>query len=49
VRGRPLSLISQVHRVPVELGAESGAISIENGSYAVQPEAYAAKANSCAA
>ena len=49
VRARPLSLISQVHRAPAEMAAQTGAISIQNGSYAVQPEAYAAKANSCAA
>jgi glycosyltransferase involved in cell wall biosynthesis len=40
VRARPLSLISQVHRAPVELAAQTGAISIQNGSYAIQPEAY---------
>jgi hypothetical protein len=49
VRARPLSLISQVHRAPAELAAQSGAISIQNGSYAVQPEAYSNKADSCAA
>jgi len=49
VRARPLSLISQVHRAPAEMAAQSGAISIHNGSYAVQHEAYSGKANSCAA
>jgi polyisoprenyl-phosphate glycosyltransferase len=49
VRGRPLSLISQVHRAPAELVAQTGAISIHNGSYAVQPEAYSGKADSFAA
>jgi dolichol-phosphate mannosyltransferase len=49
VRGRPLSLISQVHRAPAELMAQSGAISIHNGSYAVQPDAYSGKADSFAA
>ncbi len=49
VRDRPLSLIGQVHRAPVEATVESGAISIENGSYSVQPEVYSGKANSCAA
>jgi dolichol-phosphate mannosyltransferase len=49
VRGRPLSLISQVHRAPAELLAQSGAISIHNGTYAVQPEAYSGKADSFAA
>lgn len=49
VRARPLSLISQVHRAPVELAAQSGAISIQNGSYAVQPEIYPGKAKSFAA
>lgn len=49
VRARPLSLISQVHRAPSELAAQSGAISIQNGSYAVQPEAYSGNADSFAA
>ncbi len=49
VRGRPLSLISQVHRATGELAAQSGAISIQNGSYAAQPEAYSDKKNSFAA
>jgi polyisoprenyl-phosphate glycosyltransferase len=49
VRARPLSLISQVHRAPAELAAQSGAISIQNGSYAVQTEAYSEKAKSFAA
>jgi dolichol-phosphate mannosyltransferase len=49
VRGRPLSLISQVHRAPAEMATQSGAISIQNGSYVVQQEAYTVKANSCAA
>jgi hypothetical protein len=49
VRARPLSLISQIHRVPAELAAQSGAISIQNGSYAAQPEAYSGKAKSFAA
>jgi dolichol-phosphate mannosyltransferase len=49
VRVRPLSLISQVHRTPAELAAQSGAISIQNGSFAVQPEAYPGNAKSFAA
>ncbi len=49
VRARPLSLISQVHRAPAELSAQSGAISIHNGSYAVQADGYAGKPNSFAA
>jgi dolichol-phosphate mannosyltransferase len=49
VRARPLSLISQVHRAPAELVAQSGAISIQNGSYAAQSEAYSDKAKSFAA
>ncbi len=49
VRARPLSLISQVHRAPAELSAQSGAISIHNGSYAVQPDGYSGKPNSFAA
>jgi dolichol-phosphate mannosyltransferase len=49
VRARPLSIISQVHRAPAELTAQTGAISIHNGSYAVQTEAYAGKRDSFAA
>ncbi|HEY1806417.1 MAG TPA: glycosyltransferase family 2 protein [Terracidiphilus sp.] len=49
VRDRPLSLISHVHRASAELAAQPGAISIQNGSYVVQPEAYSGKANSRAA
>jgi dolichol-phosphate mannosyltransferase len=49
VRARPLSLVSQVHRTAAEVVAESGAISIQNGSYIVQPEAYSGKAKSFAA
>ncbi|MGD0097495.1 MAG: glycosyltransferase family 2 protein [Terracidiphilus sp.] len=41
VRDRPLSLISQVHRSPAEVAAQLGAISIQKGSNAVQPEAFA--------
>jgi glycosyltransferase involved in cell wall biosynthesis len=49
VRPRPLSLISQVHRAPADVAVESGAISIQNGSYVVQPEAYSGKSKSFAA
>jgi polyisoprenyl-phosphate glycosyltransferase len=49
VRARPLSLIGQVHRAAADVAAQSGAISIQNGSYAVQPEAYPGKTNSFAA
>ena len=49
VRARPLSLISQVHRAPADVAIESGAISIQNGSYVVQPEAYSGKSKSFAA
>jgi len=49
VRARPLSLISRVHCAAAEAAAQSGSISIQNGNYAVQPEAYAAKANGRAA
>jgi dolichol-phosphate mannosyltransferase len=41
VRDRPLALISQVHRSPVEVAAQPVAISIQNGSYALQPDAHA--------
>ncbi|HVN92126.1 MAG TPA: glycosyltransferase family 2 protein [Terracidiphilus sp.] len=49
VRGRPLSLISQVYRAPAELAAQAGVRSLQNGSYAVQSEVYSSKAKSCAA
>lgn len=49
VRARPLSLISQVHRTPADIVALSGAIPIQNGSYAVQPEGYSVTEKSCAA
>ena len=49
VRARPLSLVNQVHRAPAEVAAQSAAISIQNGSYAVQSEAYSGKANGRAA
>ncbi len=44
VRARPLSLISQVYRAPAEMAAQSGVISLQNGSYAVQSETYSGKA-----
>ena len=49
VRDRPISIISQVHRAQAEASLQpstislEGAISMENGSYAVQPEAFAGK------
>lgn len=49
VRARPLALISQVHRAPAEMAGQLGAISIQNGSYAVQPEGYTGKKKSYAA
>jgi dolichol-phosphate mannosyltransferase len=49
VRARPLSLISQVYRAPAEAAGQSGTISIQNGNYAVQPEAISGKAKSRAA
>lgn len=36
VRGRPLSLISHVHRAEVSIGAQAGFITAQNGSFAVQ-------------
>ncbi len=44
VRDRPLSIISQVHRASADMAAQPGSISIQNGSYAVQPEAFSGKA-----
>src|SRR5579863_6856374 len=49
VRGRPLSIISHVHRVPTEVRAQSVTISIQNGNYIAQPEAYSGTANGRAA
>ncbi len=40
VRPRPLSLISQIHRAPAEVTAQPVAISIQNATYALQPEAH---------
>jgi len=46
VRDRPISIISQVHR-PQELilATQSDAISLENGSYTIQPDGYSGKAS----
>jgi len=49
VRARPLSLISEVHRAPAEAATQSGTISIQNGSYAMQAEVYSSKPDSFAA
>jgi dolichol-phosphate mannosyltransferase len=41
VRNRPLSLISEVHRSQVEIGAQVGMIAVSNGSFVIPPpEAY---------
>ena len=44
VRDRPISIISQVHRPQASIAAQTGAISLENGSYAVPPDGYTGKA-----
>ena len=49
VRNRPLSLISHVHRPQVQVAAQSGTISIQNGSLAVQPDGYSDHVTSRAA
>ena len=49
VRDRPLSLISQIHRASAGVMTQPGSISIQNGNYAVQPEAFSGKATSRAA
>ena len=50
VRDRPISIISQVHRLRASvLATEPDAISLENGSYAVQPDGYSSKASGRAA
>jgi polyisoprenyl-phosphate glycosyltransferase len=44
VRDRPISIISQVHRPQTALlTSQSDAISLENGSYALQPDGYSGK------
>ena len=49
VRDRPISIISQVHRPQTQITTQPGAISLENGSYAVQPDGYPGKVNGRAA
>jgi hypothetical protein len=41
VRDRPLSIVSQVHRPHVQYATQSNSISLENGSYAVEPDGFA--------
>lgn len=43
VRDRPVSIISQVHRGQSAIAAQTSSISLENGSYAVQPDGYSGK------
>jgi polyisoprenyl-phosphate glycosyltransferase len=44
VRDRPISIISQVHRAQTSiLATQSDTISLENGSYALQPDGYSGK------
>lgn len=43
VRDRPNSIISQVHRAQSAIAAQTSSISLENGTYAVQPDGYAGK------
>jgi dolichol-phosphate mannosyltransferase len=38
VRGRPLSLISQVHRSLVQIAAQESRIPLPNGAFSIQPE-----------
>jgi polyisoprenyl-phosphate glycosyltransferase len=38
VRNRPLSLISSVHRAPVQMATPMGVVPLPNGNYAVRPE-----------
>jgi len=49
VRNRPLSLISHVHRSPLQIAAQPGMIAMQAGSFAVQPDGYAGPAASKAA
>jgi glycosyltransferase involved in cell wall biosynthesis len=43
VRDRPISIISQVHRAQAVIAAQTSSISLENGTYAVQPDGYSGK------
>ena len=43
VRDRPTSIISQVHRPQTQFVTQPGSISLENGSFAVQPDGYTGK------
>ncbi|HEV2173323.1 MAG TPA: glycosyltransferase family 2 protein, partial [Nitrospira sp.] len=43
VRDRPNSIISQVHRAQSAIAAQTSSISLENGTYAVQPDGYNGK------
>ena len=43
VRDRPVSIISQVHRAQGAIAAQTSSISLENGTYAVQPDGYSGK------
>lgn len=38
VRNRPLSLISRVHRTPVQMASPMGVVPLSNGTYGVRPE-----------
>jgi dolichol-phosphate mannosyltransferase len=40
VRSRPLSLISHVHRPQVEIQTQAGMITVQAGSFAIQPEKF---------
>jgi len=43
VRDRPISIISQVHRPQVQMATQAGAMSLDNGNYAHQPDGYSGK------
>lgn len=43
VRDRPVSIISQVHRCAAEMTTQTGALSLENGAFAVQPDGFSGK------
>ncbi len=49
VRDRPLSLISLVHRSQAQMTAQTGMMAVQNGGYAVQPDAFPAKSANKAA
>lgn len=49
VRDRPPSLISYVHRAQAQAATQPGAIALQNGSFAAQPDSYSGESTGRAA